>query len=190
MRTRISKKRLQEFIDSIAIVGDSVVSSVKVYVSKVDGSYLAQVGAEHDLKYLLKKGITEQVTNCLGFNPTEQKWYGWSHRAIFGYGIGSECKKGKVHYKPENKETFLEHLKSTDKSINPHHKCTYIILPSGVSIASEFLGYPEDKSQDRFIGEVTKALYKYPEKWGKGEWTAKTLEEAKIMATDFAKGVS
>ena len=31
---------------------------------------------------------------------------------------------------------------------------------------------------------------KYPEKWGKGEWTAKTIEDAKQMAVDFARSVS
>ena len=30
----------------------------------------------------------------------------------------------------------------------------------------------------------------YPEKWGKGEWVAKTLEDAKQMAIDFAQSVS
>ncbi|MGI9491384.1 MAG: hypothetical protein ACR2QF_03055 [Geminicoccaceae bacterium] len=25
----------------------------------------------------------------IGFNEAEQKWYGWSHRAIYGFGVGS-----------------------------------------------------------------------------------------------------
>lgn len=67
-------------------------------------------------------GIEE--TKCgVGFSEKEQKWYGWSHRARYGFGIGSKCKKGDVHYK------------------------------------------------------------------GK-EWTAKTLDDAKKMAEDFAEAVS
>lgn len=67
-------------------------------------------------------GIEE--TKCgVGFSEKEQKWYGWSHRARYGFGIGSKCKKGDVHYK------------------------------------------------------------------GK-EWTAKTLDDAKRMAEDFAEAVS
>ena len=27
-------------------------------------------------------------TCCIGFSDREQKWYGWSHRAIFGFEIG------------------------------------------------------------------------------------------------------
>ena len=48
-----------------------------------------------------KKGIREfekiNSNSCgcsIGFNPAEQKWYGWSHRAIYGYGIGDVIKEG------------------------------------------------------------------------------------------------
>ena len=30
----------------------------------------------------------------IGFCEREQKWYGWSHRAIYGFGIGDEVKEG------------------------------------------------------------------------------------------------
>ncbi len=134
---RISKKRLAEFIEKVAYVEeweDGCGNKMDAYWSKIDGAYFTFIGLEDDLKFLLKKGITEQLQNksnkkgCtvnIGFNPKEQKWYGWSHRAIFGFGIGSTCKKGDCHY------SFM-----------------------------------------------------------KGEWTAKTLEDAKQMAKDFAEGVS
>ncbi len=35
-------------------------------------------------------------TVCLGFNSEEQKWYGWSHRAIHGFAVGDEVKEGDV----------------------------------------------------------------------------------------------
>jgi len=62
----------------------------------------------------------------IGFCEYEKKWYGWSHRAIFGFGIGSSIKQGDCAYRPA----------------------------------------------------------------GKGEWTADTLADAKLMACDFAEGVS
>lgn len=34
----------------------------------------------------------------IGWSEKEQKWYGWSHRAIYGFGIGSKSGKGKVGY--------------------------------------------------------------------------------------------
>lgn len=33
---------------------------------------------------------------CFGFSETEQKWYGWSHRAFFGFGIGHVAKRGDI----------------------------------------------------------------------------------------------
>jgi hypothetical protein len=33
-------------------------------------------------------------TACLGFSPKTQKWYGWSHRAIYGFTIGDVVSEG------------------------------------------------------------------------------------------------
>jgi hypothetical protein len=65
----------------------------------------------------------------IGFSVKDGKWYGWSHRAIFGFKIGSKCLKGHCHYSPRGHG-------------------------------------------------------------GRGEWTAKTVADARQMACDFAEGVS
>jgi hypothetical protein len=67
----------------------------------------------------------DSKTVSVGYNPKERKWYGWSHRAKYGFGIGSTVKKGDIAYVEE-----------------------------------------------------------------KGEWTAKTLEDAKQMAIDFAENIA
>jgi len=47
-----------------------------------------------------KRGIKPELANekhnicSIGFSEKEQKWYGWSHRAICGFGIGDEVKEG------------------------------------------------------------------------------------------------
>lgn len=59
----------------------------------------------HDRRELLneskdfkeKHGI-KVVQTGLGFSEKEQKWYGWSHRAYYGFGIGHKVKKGHVGY--------------------------------------------------------------------------------------------
>lgn len=33
-------------------------------------------------------------TASIGFCEKEQKWYGWSHRAIYGFKVGDEVKEG------------------------------------------------------------------------------------------------
>lgn len=46
----------------------------------------------------------------LGFSEDEQKWYGWSHRAYYGFGIGHVCKEGECGV-------------SEDGPIKPGFKC-------------------------------------------------------------------
>ena len=54
----------------------------------------------------VKKGIypqkidSEHNTCSIGFSRKDGKWYGWSHRAIYGFKIGSKCKIGDSHYTP------------------------------------------------------------------------------------------
>lgn len=44
-------------------------------------------------KLLDKHGIKAQ-SGSIGFSEKEQKWYGWSHRAMFGFEVGHKCKDG------------------------------------------------------------------------------------------------
>lgn len=37
---------------------------------------------------------TDSRVACIGFSETEHKWYGWSHRAMCGFGIGYVAKTG------------------------------------------------------------------------------------------------
>lgn len=61
----------------------------------LDGKYLGDLKMA---KFLTeKKGITKfelRTKNSnvcsIGFNEKENKWYGWSHRAICGFGIGDK----------------------------------------------------------------------------------------------------
>lgn len=148
------------------------------------------IGGKEDAYYLcVKKGI-KPTSNSLGFNEQEQKWYGWSHRAILGFGIGSEVKFSSSGYKPSNKDDFFNRLKESNKCLNSNHSCEYFVTDNGIKSKSMFMGYPDDPSQDKFIGDISENFHDYPEKWGKGEWVAKTLEDAKEMAIDFASSVS
>lgn len=36
----------------------------------------------------------EDSVETVGFSPKHQKWFGWSHRAIAGFGIGDVVKAG------------------------------------------------------------------------------------------------
>lgn len=41
-------------------------------------------------------GIEQFEPGAIGFAPKSQKWYGWSHRAVYGFGVGHTVKKGDV----------------------------------------------------------------------------------------------
>ena len=204
-KTKPVSKKLQEFINSIANIGKSnIPDDDKIYYSKVDGAYLARVGMENDLNFLLKRGITEQIqdgygepkTCCIGFNPIEQKWYGWSHRAIFGFGIGSECKKGSCGFEPSNKEDFKEDCLrfwgDLDMDGDTHKTkptAREEVQDGKLGIYVEYT-YDDKVPNEQMRGQVSGMFSEYPEKWGKGEWVAKTIEDAKQMAIDFARSVS
>ena len=96
--------KVKEFLEKVAYKttwkDDWMEEPSEIYVSKFDGSFITFVGLEDDVKFLAEHEITEELTHGVGFSPKENKWYGWSHRAICGFTIGSECKKGDVHYTP------------------------------------------------------------------------------------------
>ena len=63
-----------------------------------DGDY---IGNPKMAIFLVKdKGIKPEKINpdhnvcSIGFNEKENKWYGWSHRAIYGFTIGDIVKEG------------------------------------------------------------------------------------------------
>lgn len=210
------------------------------WMHKETGQYYTHKGLEHESSYLIELGIDSHLSHGLGFNSKEQKWFGWSHRAIYGFTIGSKVKKGDCAYSPSNKDELIELLITGSGS----HEITYSVTDDILEIVSIFKGYDDDKSQDKFIGNKNINRYKLSDKgyyvieemvqcgdtectwkgkqskelsvaeelpleaqehtcnyiesepeyhfveWGKGEWEAKTIEEAKQMAIDFSRGVS
>lgn len=63
------------------------------------------IGSPEDAEYLMvKMGILPELVHktdsvcSIGFCKRQRKWYGWSHRAIYGFGVGSKRKKGDVAY--------------------------------------------------------------------------------------------
>lgn len=143
------------------------------------GEYL---GDPEFAKMLVKKGITQfektEPDHCvcsIGFNPEKQEWSGWSHRAMYGFGVGDEVKIGDSGYTPKDVDDFIKELKR-------HYK------------TSTFEKDVPDPDGKQGIGVLvtnkkTSHFEPYPQ-WGKGEWKAETIEDAKQMAIDFAKSVS
>lgn len=62
------------------------------------GDYIGDSKFAHRL--IVKHGIMPEKASpednvcTIGFCEKNQKWFGWSHRAIYGFGIGHKVKKG------------------------------------------------------------------------------------------------
>jgi hypothetical protein len=184
-----------EWLGSIAEkVPSTIDPDHEFWVTKSRGDYITHVGMEDKVEHFPKLGITEHVSSiweagkpiCIGFNPIEQKWYGWSHRAIFGFGIGSECKKGDCHYRPVDKDDFLDDMIRFWSGEN-HVNITGEHTGDGVYVEWE---YDQLTPNEKIRGTTSGAHSDYPDEFGKGEWVAKSLSDARQMAVDFSDGVS
>jgi len=139
------------------------------------GDYIGSKQDAHRLCY--KRGIAPEKASpnhgvcSIGFSKKDNKWFGWSHRGIFGYTIGSKVTKKSCAFNPSNKKEFYDSLKEWYKD---RKDVELVKVHDGVKIISGNLVQMET----------------YPEKWGRGEWEAKTMEDAKRMAIDYASGIS
>jgi len=85
------------------------------------GDYIGNKRIAHFL--MAKKGIKpEKMTPThnvcsIGFCEAEQKWYGWSHRAILGFGIGSTVKEGDCTNSSGWTEEYLKDHPEQDRSL-------------------------------------------------------------------------
>lgn len=150
-----------------------------------DGLYL---GTPKVARLLIKRGIQQfelaqpaHNVCSVGFNPEQQQWFGWSHRAIFGFGIGSVVKPGDVAFCPSNEDEFLDEQRRW-YSGEPYEGASVTRVPQGALITFSVKGPGDARPANRVEG--------WPKQWGRGEWVAQTLEDAKQMALDFAEDVS
>jgi len=191
---------LQSFINEIAYIGDSNDEGIdsQYYYSKCDDSYLTHVGMEDKLKYLFDLGITEQIQNGtdhkvanIGFNPKENKWYGWSHRAIYGFTIGSEVKQGDCAYVPVDID---DARKDAVRFWTDEHcditGATYERDEDDRAYFQVDWDYKDSVPNKKLHGTSGGVRHYLPEEFGRGEWLAETLEDAKQMAIEFASSVS
>lgn len=82
----------REVVDDSEFGGDGDLEMVNCY-SADSGHWIGDAKMARFL--CIKRGLVNvQKANpkhcvcSIGFNKSEQKWYGWSHRAICGFGVG------------------------------------------------------------------------------------------------------
>lgn len=77
-----------------------------------NGDYIGNNKSAYRLckKFGIKPEKSQPTHNIcsIGFCEKEQKWYGWSHRALYGYGIGHIAKKGNCETTSGNIDEYLK----------------------------------------------------------------------------------
>lgn len=86
-----------------------------------EGDYLGDPKMARFL--VVKRGIKPEKARpdhsicSIGFNEAEQKWYGWSRRAIYGFGIGDVVKDGDCCAESGWTEEYLAEHPEEDRSL-------------------------------------------------------------------------
>ena len=129
----------------------------------------------------------------VGFCEREQKWYGWSHRAIFGFGINSMVKRGDCGYRPVDRDDYgrsaLDFFIGDDPCyLNPSFR--HVVNSDGGRGVEIVATYSDVTPNEKLRGKPYSLFRPYPKVFGRGEWVAETLDDARQMAIDFADGVS
>ncbi len=202
--------KVQDYLKEVAYLDDVESrfdgSTNRVYKSKFDDSYITMVGMENNIKYLADLEITKELTHGVGFSPKYNKWYGWSHRARYGFEVGSTCNKGDCHYVPSTPEELIDdHAEFfadiSQESADQHRaECQILDDRSGIRILHTPVKLPIAKNVDDLVAVINDASsveegvifedYFTTIECGRGEWVSKTMADAKQMAIDFNKGVS
>lgn len=85
------------------------------------GDYIGNSVWGHRL--VAKRGIAPEKSSqnhsvcSIGFCERDQKWYGWSHRAIYGFGIGYVVEDDSVCDSPGLTDDYLVDHPEADRSL-------------------------------------------------------------------------
>ena len=108
-----------EVVDAIKDASGRVVEMLSCFT--LDGHY---IGNERRARFLCNDrgiapelAIPEHEVCSIGFSERDQKWYGWSHRAIYGFGIGSVVKAGDCAASSGFTDAYLAEHPEADMSL-------------------------------------------------------------------------
>lgn len=157
------------------------------------------IGSEETTKYLVEeRGISPETMDgndgvcCIGFCEKDQKWYGWSHRAIFGFGIGSVIKRGDCGYLAPNAEAYGQQMLDFFVDEDSWHKdrkhSPFVNADGERGVLLEAI-YTDKVPNEKLRGTKYELFRRYPERFGRGEWVVESMDDARIAACDFAEAV-
>ncbi len=118
--------------------------------------------------------INKNYNSCnIGFSKKNKKWYCWSYRDIYEFGIGSKITKDSIGYRADTPHgLFDQYTKLNEEGQRKFDLEDVKITKNGIRTTT--------------YATNSKPIYHYIS-CGRGEWEAKRLSDAKIMAIATAK---
>ena len=182
----------EELIDGSECGGEDM---IRKFSYTLDGHYIGN--SKRGYRLCKKRGIKPELAHpdnnicSIGFCESEQRWYGWSHRMISGFKVGDSVTKGDCAYTPSSVDELYIELITPDDDGWAWQKAENVEkIEGGVRIKHKTVRHTSENAE---TGELTGWVEDEPEyqviKTGRGEWIAKTLEDCRQMAIDFADDV-
>jgi len=84
---------------------------------------LEYINLLEEMEFIKKHGIKAEKADpshnvcSIGYSEKEKKWYGWSHRAYHGFGIGDEVKNGDCTASSGYIDEYIKKHPEKDKSL-------------------------------------------------------------------------
>lgn len=103
------------------------------------GDYIGT--AKDAYRLVVKRGImpekasSEDNVCSIGYSKKRRKWYGWSHRAIYGFGIGYVAKKGSCPTVSGSIDCYLKEHPEADLTVPVGFKVKNLADAKRVAIA-------------------------------------------------------
>ena len=146
------------------------------------------VGSPKDAEFIynvlgvVPENIPGNSVCTIGFNAEKKVWYGWGHRGCRGFEKGSKITLEDVGFYPSCKDDFVKQVKHC-LTVEGYKNVEAETVPEGVKTSYEV---------EKWNGKKDKVDYvePYPDKWGRGEWEARNLKDARQMAIDYAEDIA
>lgn len=165
------------------------------------------IGDEKVANLLHDRGIYPELANddnkvcSVGYCEKEDKWYGWSHRAMYGFGVGDRVREGDCAFVANTPEQAVEdlskfyennqHTRYDITCIGEDENCFKMKIVKNI-YSEEEAGRDRDKIHipNEYVGwSMEEPIYQEVPR-GVGKWQAKNLADVRTMACDFAQSVS
>ena len=157
------------------------------YSTNKEGHYIGDLSTAQHL--CDKLGIypelakPEHRTCSIGKSDVDNKWYGWSHRAMCGFNVGSEVYPGHCAYKSDSMEEFKREMYDW-YSDGMYNDLKLVVESNGIRVSYKIV--PQGKGRENALPQEN--FHEFTP--GRGTWIAKNMSDARQMACDFAMSVS